>query len=317
MSALRAPAYAPSRPAAPARRTRLTALDGGRVEGRRFAAVRAPLQARSATPFLVMCGALLAGALLTVLVLNTSMAYGSFEMSRLRGESNRVAQDIQVKQQALRTAENGLDARARRLGMVPSEGTQMLDVTGALAAAAPLTDAGQPLTDAGQPDAGRGSDGARGTRDTRARLAPDAGERPADSWGERRQRTGDALVGAPRDRCCPAAPGRAPTAGRSTGPRRRRPAATGRASGVRSRRRGHRADAAGPHPRARDGRLPVHRHARADPGTAPAAPGPGPGQPRPAAALADRPRGGRRDDLRRPAGPGAGLRGAGPRRAGP
>ena len=134
MSALRAPAYAPSRPATPARRTRLTALEGGRAQGRRFAAVRAPLQARSATPFLVLCGALLAAALLTVLVLNTSMAYGSFEMSRLRGQDNRVAQDVQVKQQALRSAENGLADRAAQLGMVPSQGTQILDVTGALAA---------------------------------------------------------------------------------------------------------------------------------------------------------------------------------------
>ncbi|ACZ30308.1 hypothetical protein Xcel_1277 [Xylanimonas cellulosilytica DSM 15894] len=143
MSALRAPAYAPSRPTTPARRTRLTALDGGRAEGRRFAAVRAPLQARTATPFLVLCGALLAAALLTVLVLNTSMAYGSYEMSRVQGQSNRLAQDIQIKQQSLQAAENDLARRAERLGMVPNAGTQMLDVSAAVAATTPSAEAGQ------------------------------------------------------------------------------------------------------------------------------------------------------------------------------
>ena len=134
MSALRAPAYAPSRPATPSKRARLTAIDGGRVEGRRLAAVRAPLQARTATPFLVLCGALLAAALLAVLVLNTTMAYGSYEMTRLQGESNRLAQDIQIKQQSLQAAENDLQRRAARLGMVPNEGTTLLDVSGAAAA---------------------------------------------------------------------------------------------------------------------------------------------------------------------------------------
>jgi uncharacterized protein (DUF3084 family) len=98
--------------------------------------VRAPLQARTATPFLVLCGALLAAALLTVLVLNTTMAYGSYEMARLQGQSNRLAQDIQSKQQSLRAAEADLERRATRLGMVKNEGTTMLDVSGAAAAAA-------------------------------------------------------------------------------------------------------------------------------------------------------------------------------------
>jgi hypothetical protein len=143
MSALRAPAYSPSRPAPAPRKPRLTAIDGGRARGSRFAVVRAPLQARSATPFLVLCGSLLVAALLTVLVLNTTMAYGSYEMSRARAQSNRLAQDIQVKQQDLRAAENGLERRATQLGMVPNEGTTPLDVSGAVAAAADPAKAGQ------------------------------------------------------------------------------------------------------------------------------------------------------------------------------
>ncbi|WP_211340897.1 hypothetical protein [Xylanimonas allomyrinae] len=142
MSALRAPAAVPSRPVAPSRRTRLTALPGGRAErGRRFAAVRAPLQARSGVPFLVMCGSVLAAALLAVLVLNTTMARGSYEMTRLQSDGVRAAQDVESTQESLRAAEASLEQRATRLGMVPSEGAAFLDVTAAAAAAVP--EAGQ------------------------------------------------------------------------------------------------------------------------------------------------------------------------------
>ncbi|WP_425954301.1 hypothetical protein [Xylanimonas sp. McL0601] len=145
MSALRAPAAVPSRPAAPSRRTRLTALPGGRGEGgRRFSAVRAPLQARSGVPFLVLCGSVLVGALLAVLVLNTTMARGSYEMAHLQGQVGRVAQDVQTSQENLGAAEASLERRATRLGMVPSEGAAILDITGATGApAAPTTEAGQ------------------------------------------------------------------------------------------------------------------------------------------------------------------------------
>ena len=142
MSALRAPAAVPSRPAAPARRTRLTALEGGRVEGRRrFAAVRAPLQARSGAPFLALCGSILGAALLAVLLLNTSMAHGSYEMARLQNQSARLAQDVQSTQAAIRQAEMTLQTRAERLGMVAAGVVPVLDVSGAVAAVTP--EAGQ------------------------------------------------------------------------------------------------------------------------------------------------------------------------------
>ncbi|PZR55439.1 hypothetical protein DNL40_03545 [Xylanimonas oleitrophica] len=133
MSALRAPAVAPARRNVPApRRAPLTALPGGRADGgRRFDAVRAPLQARSGVPFLIVCATVLVTALLAALVLNTTMARGSYDLARLQREVNQASQDVQTKQAELSAAQNTLDQRARQMGMVPADNPDMLDVSGA------------------------------------------------------------------------------------------------------------------------------------------------------------------------------------------
>ena len=142
MSALRAPATVPGTRPAPSRRPRLTALEGGRREtGHRLGAVRAPLQARSAGPFLAVCSVLLGAALLGVLLLNTTMAHNSYEMARLQNQSARLAQDVQSTQAAIRQAEMTLQTRAERLGMVAAGVVPVLDVSGAVAAVTP--EAGQ------------------------------------------------------------------------------------------------------------------------------------------------------------------------------
>ncbi|MCK0116615.1 hypothetical protein BCE75_10768 [Isoptericola sp. CG 20/1183] len=127
MSALRAPATFPERRGEPTpRRAPLTAVEGG--AGRRLDAVRAPLQATSGLPFMVLCALVLVGALFSALLLNTSMARGSYEMSRLQREVGLVAQDVQEVQAELRAAESSLPQQATRLGMVPAEDMTMLSV---------------------------------------------------------------------------------------------------------------------------------------------------------------------------------------------
>jgi len=127
MSALRATTAVPQRRGEPApRRPPLRALEGG--AGRRFDAVRAPLQATSGVPFLVMCALVLVGALLGALLLNTSMARGSYEMSGLQRDAGLVAQDVQELRAELRAAQAGLPAEAERLGMVPADDVTMLSV---------------------------------------------------------------------------------------------------------------------------------------------------------------------------------------------
>jgi hypothetical protein len=111
------------------RRAPLTAISGGAGQrGRRLDAVRAPLHAKSRVPFLVLCATLMIGSLVAVLVLNTTLARGSYEMSKLQSEVAQTAQDVQGLQENLSAAETNLDDKARSLGMIPAENPTMVSV---------------------------------------------------------------------------------------------------------------------------------------------------------------------------------------------
>jgi hypothetical protein len=111
------------------RRAPLTAISGGAGQrGRRLDAVRAPLHAKSRVPFLVLCATLMIGSLVAVLVLNTTLARGSYEMSKLQGEVAQTAQDVQGLQEELSAAETNLDDKARSLGMIPAENPTMVSI---------------------------------------------------------------------------------------------------------------------------------------------------------------------------------------------
>jgi hypothetical protein len=129
MSALRSTAAARPLPrtarpgATPAPRPTLTALPGGATERgtrSRLELVRAPLQARSRVPFLVVCMSVLGLALLCALLVNTTMAQNSYEMSELRREVGQVSQDTQRLQALVRDQEAALPDTARSYGMVES-----------------------------------------------------------------------------------------------------------------------------------------------------------------------------------------------------
>jgi outer membrane murein-binding lipoprotein Lpp len=114
---------------APARRPSLTALPGGaadRSARSRLEAVRAPLQVRSRVPFLILCMSILGFALLGALVLNTTMAKGSYQISDLRTEAGVLEQDTQALTSQLQAAKTSLPDRARALGMVESDAPTML-----------------------------------------------------------------------------------------------------------------------------------------------------------------------------------------------
>jgi len=116
-SAARATAYpAPSRPrpaSAPAPRLRV---------------VRAPEHARTRVPFILACMAVLAGALLSALLLNTSMAasaYAKYDLSNELGRLNQDQQDLTAQLDA-KASPTQLAAAAAALGMVPTNGTGLL-----------------------------------------------------------------------------------------------------------------------------------------------------------------------------------------------
>jgi hypothetical protein len=88
----------------------------------RLRVVAAPEQARARVPFVLFCIAIVSAALLGVLVLNTSLARGSFEQSHLRGELAKLSETQQSLSSRLDFAASPaqLAAAGLKLGMVPA-----------------------------------------------------------------------------------------------------------------------------------------------------------------------------------------------------
>jgi hypothetical protein len=121
--------------------------------------VAAPPPDRARTAFVALCLLLLAGGLLTLLLVNTVMAGGSFRLHDLQATSDQLADRQQALRQdiAVQAAPARLAARAKALGMVPSESPAFLRLSDgkilgvAQAATAPPTPtvSARPVTDGG------------------------------------------------------------------------------------------------------------------------------------------------------------------------
>ena len=116
---------------APAPRSGSPAPARSRAAAPRLRLVRAPQSARTRAPFIVFCIAILVGALIGALILNTSMARGSYQ-----------AHDLQIELAGLARTEQELDTQllahkapgqlaksARALGMVPAPELAFLRLT--------------------------------------------------------------------------------------------------------------------------------------------------------------------------------------------
>jgi hypothetical protein len=83
-------------------------------------------------PFVLLVVVLLSGGLITLLLLNSALNEGSFELSRLKKQST----DLTDQEQALQREVNGyadpgaLERRARELGMVPGGNPVFVDPDG-------------------------------------------------------------------------------------------------------------------------------------------------------------------------------------------
>jgi hypothetical protein len=90
--------------------------------------VRPPAVERGRTVFVVSCLLLLVGGLLSLLLINTALAQGSFTLHDLQAQSDELGD----REQALRhdidvqAAPERLAARATALGMVPSQSPAFL-----------------------------------------------------------------------------------------------------------------------------------------------------------------------------------------------
>jgi uncharacterized protein HemX len=102
------------RPARPAARPART----GKPQAARPAAGG---QVRPRTPFVLLLVGLLAGGLVCLLMLNTTLAQGAFQITGLQQRNATLTQQVQALQQqtAAEEAPSSIAARARQLGMQP------------------------------------------------------------------------------------------------------------------------------------------------------------------------------------------------------
>lgn len=107
--------------------TRSAGADAVRTSGRgtqrpTLRVVTAPVLERSRTLFVLTCLMLLVGGLISLLIVNTSLAQGSFRMHDLRATSAGLSEQAQALREdiALRESPQQLSVAASALGMVPS-----------------------------------------------------------------------------------------------------------------------------------------------------------------------------------------------------
>lgn len=91
-------------------------------------------------PFFVLLCGLLGGALISALVISTTLAEGAFQITRLQQSNNALTRQRQILQQEVAVAQSAqvIEQRALRLGMRPVGELRFIDLkTGAV-----RTDAG-------------------------------------------------------------------------------------------------------------------------------------------------------------------------------
>jgi len=91
----------------------------------RLRVVRAPAQARTRVPFVLVCMGILAVALLSALLLNTQMAQAAYARHDLVNQLSRLDQDQKDLAATLdqKSSPQALAKAASKLGMVPAAGT--------------------------------------------------------------------------------------------------------------------------------------------------------------------------------------------------
>ncbi|MFD7610308.1 septum formation initiator family protein [Streptomyces sp. NPDC059828] len=143
------------------------------------------------TPFVLLVVVLLGGGLISLLLLNSSLNEGSFELSELRRKTTESTDDEQALQRDVdsRSAPDALQRRARELGMVPGGNPAFLDPDGKVRGvprkataepyAAPETPAAtpgaaSPASSAAPPAPSAGASAAPGSPPASANPAPSA-----------------------------------------------------------------------------------------------------------------------------------------------
>jgi hypothetical protein len=92
--------------------------------------VVAPARSGSRTGLALLAVALLAGGLITLLLLNISLSRGSYQLSDAQGEQRKLTERQQALEEEIEAARapQHLAARARDLGMVPAPNTAFVEL---------------------------------------------------------------------------------------------------------------------------------------------------------------------------------------------
>jgi hypothetical protein len=108
--------------------------------------VGAPSAAIARTPFIVFVTALLGGGLICLLVINTILATGSYQITSLQqAQAARAQQVAALKQQVAEdSAPSVIAKRARQLGMVDPPLTKFLNLKTGQIIRQPVTEPGVP-----------------------------------------------------------------------------------------------------------------------------------------------------------------------------
>ncbi|MGW4684233.1 hypothetical protein ACWEPM_04800 [Streptomyces sp. NPDC004244] len=126
--------------------------------------LRGPAAGQAArTPFVLLVVALLAGGLISLLLLNSALNEGSFQLSRLKKETTALTDEEQALQRDVDaySAPDALQRRAQELGMVPGGSPVFVGpdgkVTGTAAVAESPTPAAPPATPPAAPPVASGT----------------------------------------------------------------------------------------------------------------------------------------------------------------
>ncbi|MFF0214727.1 hypothetical protein [Streptomyces vinaceus] len=153
------------------------------------------------TPFVLLVVALLAGGLISLLLLNSALNQGSFQLSKLKKETTALTDEEQALQRDVDgySAPDALQRRAHELGLVPGGSPVFIGPDGKVTGTAAVAEPPPPPPSPSAPPAaapGGAPAGAPGAPGSAPAGAP--GSAPAAAPGPAPSGTGSAPAGAPQ-----------------------------------------------------------------------------------------------------------------------
>ncbi|APU44286.1 hypothetical protein BSL84_09145 [Streptomyces sp. TN58] len=140
-------------------------------------------------PFVLLVVALLAGGLISLLLLNSALNEGSFQLTRLKKETTTLTDEEQALQRDVdaHSAPDALQRRARELGLVPGGSPVFIDPDGKVSGSVSVAEAPPPPsptpTAAPPAQAGPGQTPAAPPAPVPAQPAPTGSSQPSQTPG--------------------------------------------------------------------------------------------------------------------------------------